>query len=215
MKPNRMLSNRTSILASSFILSLVAFVGIRSASAQTPCGPPNASQPCHPYTPEERFKHYLRHSAGPQALLFSGMSAGIGQARNAPSEWEQGMEGFGRRFGSSMAQRAASEAIELPVEWALGEDSRYVRSDKGGLWPRIGDVLKHSLMVRTVNGSRQIPIGVLAGSFGGGLVSRAWQPDGHRKVSQGIASGVYSFGFYLGTNAFAEFWPDLHRHLHF
>lgn len=188
---------------------------INSLNAQTAPNtlPPPASSST--YTLTARFKDYPRKTFGPEALLFSAMSAGIGQARNAPSAWEQGMAGFGRRYASSMAQRAVSNVIQLPIEAVLGEDSRYVLSQRHGIWPRVGDAIVRSFVIRTSNGTRAPPVGVLAGAFGGGLVSRTWNPDGHDRISQGIVSGVYSIGFYVGTNVFHEFWPDIRKHLHF
>ena len=167
------------------------------------------------YTTKERLKYYLKTTAGPQTLLFSAASAGIGQARNAPSAWQQGMEGYGRRFGSSMAQRTVSGAIRLTAEMLLGEDSRYLPSKKPGIWPRVGDVLLHSIVVHTQSGKRGPPIGVLAGTFGGGLVSRSWHPAGHDRIRNGLLSGTYAFGYHVGANAFREFWPDIRKHLPF
>ena len=54
-----------------------------------------------PMTPSERAAHYVHALFGPQAFVLTAARAGFGQLRNSPHEWDQGAEGFGRRYGSS------------------------------------------------------------------------------------------------------------------
>src|ERR1051325_6305406 len=74
----------------------LALIPINGLHAQDELLPPqtqeraSATPSLRAYTSEERLKDYLRRTFGGQAFLFSGMSAGIGQARNAPSEWGVG-----------------------------------------------------------------------------------------------------------------------------
>ena len=119
------------------------------------------------------------------------------------------MEGCGRRYGSSMAKRGISNAVQLGVEAMLGEDSRYFYSQNNGFWPRLKDALIHSLIVRNREGGRELAVGRLAGTMAGGLLSRTWQPDGHRGIGQGFRSGGISFGGYISWNIIREFTRDI------
>ena len=193
------------------------------AAAQVPCAlaspspsPGAASPPCLALpTAQERLKDYLHATLGPKALLSSAAAAGIAHARNHPSAWEQGMAGYGRRYGSSFGKRIVDHSIRLGVESALGEDSRYFPSPGKEAWSRIRYAVRHTLVARTENGKETLAVGRLAGTFGGGLVSRTWHPEGHDSFVDGLRSGGISFGFEIATNVFREFWPDLRKHLPF
>jgi hypothetical protein len=154
-------------------------------------------------------------TAGPNAFLLSATGAGINQARDNPSAWGQGMEGYGHRFGSSLAQRAIGNTIQLGVEAAIGEDSRYLPSQRTGVWPRAKHVLFRSLVVRRAGMDRVPPVGLWIGFLGGGLLSRSWQPAGHDEFVDGLQSTGISFSLRIAENAFREFWPDLKRRLPF
>ena len=192
--------------------------------AQRPCPPSQlaspaanpASPPCeYSYTFDDRLKDYAKRTVGPRAFLTSGVVAGIQQARNAPSAWGQGGEGYGRRYGSSFGGRVISSTVQLGVEPILGEDSRYFASPRRGFWPRMKDALGRSLLVSARNGGREPPIGRLAGTLGSGLISRAWQPDGHRGIGVGLRCGSISFGAYVGSNLFREATRTFSQHLPF
>lgn len=204
------------------LASLILLTGV-ALGAQEPCdpaqpSPPAASlsAPCIPaYTAEERLQNYVSRTLGPGAFVNSAVVAGIAQARNHPSAWEQGMEGYGRRYGSSFGKRAISNTIQLAAEAMLGEDSRYFPSGRESVWRRIQSAVLNSLKVRTRHGHRVPPVGRLAGAFGGGLLSRTWQPEGHDSFGDGVQSGGITFGLHVANNVFREFWPDLRKRLRF
>ena len=125
------------------------------------------------------------------------------------------MAGYGRRYGSSFGKRIVDHSIRLGVESALGEDARYVPSSGKETWSRIGYAVRHTLLTRTTNGKETVAVGRLAGTFGGGFVSRTWHPEGHDGFVDGLQSGGISFSFEIATNVFREFWPDLRKRLPF
>jgi len=192
-----------------------------SLFAQVPCSQPQlgASPPSAPctlsYTAGERMKDYTRRTLGPRALLTSAAVAGIQQARNSPSAWEQGMEGYGRRYTSSFGKRAISNTVQLGAEAMLGEDSRYFYSERKKFWPRMKDAVMHSLVVRHRDGGRELAMGRLAGVIAGGLLSRTWQPEAHRGIENGFRSAGISFGGYISANVFREMTRGLDKHLPF
>jgi hypothetical protein len=61
--------------------------------------------PDHGYafpTKRERFNRYVSSTVGPSSLLRRGLSAGIGQWRDHPTEWGQGASGFGKRYATAI-----------------------------------------------------------------------------------------------------------------
>lgn len=193
-------------------LALLALGMCSTGRAQALCGVGQA--PCG-YTPSQRLEDYVTRTAGPRALFNASLGAGIQQARGAPYAWGGGLEGYGRRYASNMGKRTITNTIQLGVEAALGQDSRYVASERTGVGARVKDAVKHSFLVRSSDGGRELAIGRIAAAVGGGLLSRTWHPDGHDNVSNGFRSAGISFGGYIGSNIFREFWPSLRRHLPF
>lgn len=193
------------------------------ALAQNPCNPDPASAspaaaspPClAPLTAKGRLREYLHDTVGPETLTSLAAGAGIAHARNHPSAWEQGMAGYGRRYGSRFGKHLVDHTIRLAVESARGEDSRYFPSPRRETWSRIGHAVRQTFLARTEDGKQTIAVGRLAGTLGGGLVSRSWHPKGHDSFVDGLQSGGISFGFDVGMNVFHEFWPDIRKRLPF
>jgi len=52
---------------------------------------------------KQKFELFADESVAPSRFLSSAAGAGIGQARNSLPGYGQGMGGYGKRFGSSMA----------------------------------------------------------------------------------------------------------------
>ena len=191
--------------------------------AQEPSNPPSSNipvsvsysdDPAIPLAVEDKFTIYLKRTYGPGAFLKSAAIAGINQARNRPVEWERGWEGYGDRFGSSMGQRAVSNTISFGVGALRGEDPRYFPSGQSGISARIGNALAQTFVAHTDQGGRTMAIGRVAGAFGGGFVSRTWQPEGHGIIRSGLRSGAMSLTSGAVSNIIREYWPDMKKRLH-
>jgi len=190
--------------------------------AQEPSNPPSSnilvsvSSPdlAVPLAVEDKFALYLKRTYGPGAFLKSGAVAGINQARNRPVEWGRGWDGYGDRFESSMGQRAVANTISFGVGALRREDPRYFPSGQTRILARIGSALAQTFVVHTDNGGRTVAIGRVAGAFGGGFVSRTWQPEGHGIIWPGVQSGAISLASGAVSNVIREFWPDIKKHLH-
>ena len=205
------------------VLCLVCSFTLPAFAQAPPCAllPPsaysgNGAAAClPPLTGKERLKDYARWTIGPDALLGTAAAAGIAQARNHPSAWEQGMAGYGRRFASRVGKTVVNSTVRLGVESALGEDSRYYPSPRRGLGNRISHVFRTTLLARKPDGHETLAVGRLAGALSGGLVSRAWQPENQNSLRQGFESGAVSYGLDFASHTFEEFWPDIRKHLPF
>ena len=131
-----------------------------------------------------------------EAFVLSAAHAGVSQLRNSPHEWDQGAEGFGRRYGNAYAQRIIGQTIENGLAFGLHEDNRYFRSGKHGIG-RLGYAITSTLLTRHDDGSRFISISGIGGPAGSAFISRAWQP---RSISS-MGSGARSFGIGMGVRA--------------
>jgi len=186
-------------MRSGVIVALVALAG--SVAAQTP----------GQLTLEDRFRYHTLATVGPLAAFTGSAATGIRQWMDAPPEWGQGMEGFGRRFGYCTANRAATNAIELAAGALLREDPRYFRSRDRGIGARIRHALVRTFRVPNENGATSFAYARVVGAYGGGFVANLWQPERLSNPGRAVLRGSVTLAGDAGGNVFREFWPDLRR----
>jgi hypothetical protein len=166
-----------------------------------------------PMTQSERNHLYRKTMLNPLSFLKSGFSAGIDQANDKPTEWEQGASGYGKRFANILGQNSIQRTVSYGLESALHEDNRYFNSGKQGLWPRTGYALTSGILARHDDGSRHFSISQVGGVAAGAFLARLWLPPSQSSAR----AGAVSFGITMGSNAaigiVKEFLPDLGRAL--
>jgi hypothetical protein len=122
-----------------------------------------------PLTQAERNRHYLKTWVNPIGYVKAAFSAGIDQAKDKPTEWEQGGSGYGKRYLNILGQYTTQRLVKYGLESALHEDNRYFNSGKHGFWARTGYALSSGILARHDDGSRHFSIsqvgGVAAGRF--------------------------------------------------
>ncbi|SRR5712691_3703308 len=162
--------------------------------------------------PERTRPRFIKETFGTKAVIGAGTSAAIGQARNAPHEWGQGVAGLGKRFASAFAKHVVKNGIQYSVAGIRHEELGYQPSGKQGFGPRLGHALASTVVTRkTTTGRRTVAAGEISGAVGSGLVSRLWQPASLHTLSSGFASGGITLGIDAGMNVAKEFWPKSHR----
>ena len=168
--------------------------------------------------PEERKKHTIRNYGKSlvkrDTLASIGASSAIGQARNAPHEWGSGATGYAKRLGSGMAHYVVRDGIQKGVGGVLHEEqNNYVRANKPGFGPKFKSAAENTFWVKHKHSNKRYPaVGRFAGDFGGGMVSRMWQPARLHTVSSGVATGGISLGADFGWNLAREYMPEHHGH---
>jgi hypothetical protein len=160
-----------------------------------------------PMTGRERMNYYLYSLTGPQAFVYSAAQAGVNQARNAPQEWGQGAEGYGRRFGSAYGQHVIGTTVGNVIAFGLHEDNRYFKSGQTGIG-RLSYAIKSAFLARHDDGSRFISFSAIGGAAAGAFISRAWQPPSTSSVGDGAVSFGIAAGVSAGLNVAREFLPQ-------
>jgi hypothetical protein len=170
-----------------------------------------SDRPLQPLTAEEREEAYLRQTfltAGSYlARLFN---AGIGQARDVPSGWGGGMEGYGRRFGSLYGQFVIQSSVQAAGDAALGYESRYDLCKCSGLWPRTRHAIVRNFV--TYNSTeRQIrpQIPLYTGALAAGMMSSLWLPGRRSAWQEGGHSVLSQVGYGSAINVVSEFAFDI------
>ena len=131
--------------------------------------------------PAQRTKvnNYVFDAFGPYPIVGAAFAAGIGQLTNSPPEWNQGVEGFSKRFGSDLAIAAVSTTARYGLSQAFGEDTLYYRCECKGLFPRLRHAVLSTLTGRQgEDGHRVFSIPGLVAPYAGSMTAvYGWYPS--------------------------------------
>jgi hypothetical protein len=187
------------------------------AEAQALADPPGSSgtvastTPAVPdltYTrPQEKTKieNYFFDAYGPYPVTVAAIAAGIGQAYNTPPEWQQGAEGFGKRFGSDFGIAAISTTTLYGLAEAFREDTLYYRCECTGVFPRLRHAVLSTLTARRgQDGHSVFSFPALIAPYAGTMTAvYAWYPSRYG-AKDAFRMGNYAMLGYVGGNIALE-----------
>jgi hypothetical protein len=187
-------------------VSLVLLAGITPAQTNSAN---RAATPAAPMTPETfKWSELRKVIVTPGSLGRNAIGAGLAQWSDSPEEWEQGMSGYGKRFGSRVGQRAIRGSTHYGLALALHHSRKYQPSGRQGTWTRLKYAIIHTWWIPKTDGSGDtIAYARLGGIWTGAAVSRAWMPESHRTVGRTLTNGFGNMGWDTGTSILREFWP--------
>ena len=153
-----------------------------------------------------KLRNYLFDAFGPYPIVGAGLAAGIHQAYNAPPEWKQGAEGYGKRFGSDFGIAAVTMTTRYTLSAAFKEDALYYRCECKGVFPRLKHAMISTLTARRGDdGHRVFSIPALVAPYAGSMTAvYGWYP-GRYGAMDGFRMGNYSLLWYAGGNVALEF----------
>ena len=157
-------------------------------------------------TEKTKVSNYAFDAFGPYPIAIAGVAAGINQWTNSPPEWGQGVQGFGKRFGSNFGIAAIGTTTRYGLAEAFREDTLYYRCDCRGLFPRLRHAAISTLTGRRgEDGHRVFSFSALAAPYAGSTIAvYAWYPD-RFGVKDAFRMGNYSLLEYMGGNIALEF----------
>jgi hypothetical protein len=167
-----------------------------------------------PLTPGQKFHLFAKSAFDPVELSVVGLQAGISQAEDEFPEYGQGAAGFGKRYGSTLADEASSGFFSnyfYPV--LFKEDPRYFRLGEGTIRQRLIYSLKQELICRTDAGGRSFSWENVLGAFSAGGLSNAYYPPAERGLSLTMSRSAISMGYGSLGGLVDEFYPDINRWL--
>jgi hypothetical protein len=199
----------TKVRKTSIVICGIWLIGTL-AMAQT--APPDQDQ-FQPMTQEERLHHFIKGTFSVESLVRSAAGAGILQWTNTPSEWQQGAEGYARRFGNSYAQHIMRQTIMYGASSLLDEDNRYLPSGRSGAGARLKYAVGSTFLARKHDGTRRISLSRLGSYAAVAFISREWQPRSTSGAQNAATSFETTLGSEVGFNIAREFLPGIfHSH---
>ncbi|HEY7388550.1 MAG TPA: hypothetical protein VH640_08575 [Bryobacteraceae bacterium] len=166
-----------------------------------------------PLTAKQKFKVVARSAFDPVEFFWYGALAGISQAGNSEPGFGQGLQGYGKRYGSYFADGTIENFMTsalLPS--LLHQDPRYFQMGKGGFWRRTGYAVSHILITRSDRGAREFNFSeVLGSAASAGISTYTYHPRSDRNLDNAISVWGSQLGYDALTYVLKEFWPDI-RH---
>jgi len=152
------------------------------------------------------FKNYAYDAIGPYTIAGAAFAAGIGQAGDAPPEWSQGVDGYGRRLGSNLGIAVAATTTRYALAETFKEDTLYYRCECSGIVPRLRHAMLSTLTGRRgEDGHRVFSVPALIAPYAGSMTAvYGWYPN-RFGVKDAFRMGNYGMLAYVGENISLEF----------
>jgi carboxypeptidase family protein len=156
----------------------------------------------HPEPLTTRMKFHLAYKSLTNPFFFvrTAAWAGVQQARDDPSEWHQGAEGYGRRLGAGFADAVTGSLISNAIlPSLLHQDPRYFYQGTGTKKSRALRAMLAPVVCKGDNGGWQPNYSQWGGSLIGYSLSTAYYPAsartaGHVFQTFGMDMGLHVVG---------------------
>jgi hypothetical protein len=151
-------------------------------------------------------RNYLFDAYGPYPIVGAGLVAAFHQESNAPPEWQQGSEGYGKRFGSDFAIATVGTTTRYGLSEAFKEDALYYRCECRGFLPRLSHAALSTLTARRgEDGHRVFSLPALVAPYAGSMTAvYGWYPD-RFGAKDAFRIGNYSLLLEMAGNISLEF----------
>jgi len=156
----------------------------------------------HPEPLTAKMKFHLAYKSLSNPFFFGRTAAwaGVQQARDDPSEWHQGAEGYGKRLGAGFADAVTGSLISNAIlPSLLHQDPRYFYQGSGSNKSRALHAMVAPFVCKGDNGAWQPNYSQMGGSLIGYSISTAYYPGsarstGHVFQTFGIDMGLHVVG---------------------
>lgn len=162
----------------------------------------------HPEPLTTRMKFHLAYKSLTNPLFFvrTAAWAEVQQARDNPSEWRQGAEGYGKRLGAGFADAVTGSLITNAIlPSVLHQDPRYFYQGTGTKWSRTRHALLGVFLCKGDNGAWQPNYSQWGGSLIGYSISTAYYPSSDRTASHVFQSFGMDMGLHVVGSLAQEF----------
>jgi hypothetical protein len=157
-------------------------------------------------TEKTKIHNYFFDAFGPYPIVGAAFVAGINQAYNSPPEWQQGAEGYAKRFGSNLGIAAVSTTTRYGLAEAFREDTLYYRCECKGMFPRLRHAVISTFTARRgADGHSGFSFSDLVAPYAGTMTAvYGWYP-GRYGAKDALRMGNYTLLGYVGGNIALEF----------
>jgi hypothetical protein len=165
-------------------------------------------------TTKGKFVLFVEDSVDPVVFLGAAFDAGIDQAENSDRSFGQGAAGYGKRFGTELADNASGEFFkEFLYPTIFSEDPRYYRLAHGSTSRRLLHAVEHVVVAHQENGGHMFNFSEWLGAASTAALSDTYHPDNRPGVGPAARAASYGILQDAGFDVLREFWPEIARKL--
>jgi hypothetical protein len=157
-------------------------------------------------TQKTMVRNYAFDAFGPYPIAGAALAAGINQLSNSPPEWNQGVKGYSKRFGSDLGIAMVGTTTRFGLAEAFKQDSLYYRCECRGVFPRMSHAVISTFTARRgEDGHRVFSFPALVAPYAGSMTAvYGWYPNRYG-AKDAFRMGNYSMLAYVGENISLEF----------
>jgi hypothetical protein len=212
------LQRATRLLAGGIFCAAAALAQAPPPAA--PPAPPSAAQPAAlpeaPYVPltnRQKFRHFARQTVAPHTFISAAFDATYEQMTGDPYEYGGGMEGFGKRFGTALADTEASRFFGRFMFPALfHQDPRYFPAKPHTAVPRRAwYAATRTVITRADAGQSQFNYSEMLGALFTVGLTNAYYPERARTFGGNMNRFEGALISNTLSNVTREFWPEIKR----
>jgi hypothetical protein len=172
----------------------------------------NGLQPSLPHqlSKREKFNVFVQYTYSPYTFGEAALNASLAQATGSWYSYGGGMEGYGKRYGASLADSESGALFGrflFPV--LLHEDPRYLRSTSANTMPRIGYALSRLLVTHDDSGNKRPNFSLILSVFAVSGMANTYYPREDRGWGDTAVRAGGGFLSAAEMNLLREFWPDI------
>lgn len=161
---------------------------------------------------KDKFILFLEDSIDPASFLDAGYNAGVSQAEDDDPSFGQGAAGYGKRFGTTLANQASAEFFaDFAYPTIFSEDPRYYRLGRGSFKKRLFHAMSHSVVAYREDGATMFNFSQWLGTSSAVALSNVYTPDNRRGFAPSAERITYGVANNIGFDVLREFWPEIAR----
>ena len=175
---------------------------------------PELAHERRPLTPKQKLQLSVDETIAPSRFLGSAFTSGIGQARDSFHDYGQGWQGYGKRFGSSVASNASSHLFgTFLLPSITHEDPRYFVKLFGTPKNRILYAMSRVVVTRTDDGRPTFNWSYVLGGLMAESLATTYLPENERTAAKVFTRFGVRVGFGALDNVVKEYWPTIFKSL--
>ena len=156
----------------------------------------------------QKFELSVDNSVSVDAMTWSALGALVGQADNSPTGFNQGWNGYGKRFGADLARESSGEIFgTFVLASALHEDPRFYAEINPGFFHAMKYSVQRVFVMQSDDGRTVVSWSRLGGPLMAEGLANVYYPDRNRTVGDTLFRYGLDLASRAGGNMLREYWP--------
>lgn len=167
-----------------------------------------------PISTRTKFMIASKDSVDWPEFFVAGALSGLNQLSGQNPEWGQGVKGYAKRYGASLADQTVSNFLtEAILPSALHHDPRYFRLGQGSAAHRILHAVSWVVISKSDRNHNTLNISELLGSGASAAVGTLYYPAEERTAGSVRDRFITQVSFDAVSSILKEYWPDIRQML--